>query len=71
MEATMCWAALYESAAERARKKEREIKLMQERIWQLEREVHEWKTRYLNRSALDARNDQPTESSRQTFERAF
>ena len=63
MEATTCWAALYESAAERARIKDREIKLMQERIWQLEQEVHEWKTRYLNRSTLDARNDQPTESS--------
>ena len=48
------WAALYESAAERASKGEREIKRMQERIRQLEQQVADWKARAkLNRSALD------------------
>ena len=40
------WAALYESAAERASKGEREIKRMQERIRQLEQEVQDWKAKY-------------------------
>ena len=52
------WAALYESAAERASKGEREIKRMQERIRQLEQQVEDWKARAkLNRSALDALRD--------------
>ena len=41
---TLRWAALYESASERASKGEREIKRLQERIQQLEQQVEDWKT---------------------------
>ena len=57
-DAALLWEKLYESASERASKGEREIKRLYERIWKLEQQVADWKARYLNRSALDARNDQ-------------
>ena len=45
MERADRWAALYESAAERASKGEREIKRLQERIRQLEQHVADWTAR--------------------------
>ena len=42
---TLRWAALYESAAERASKGEREIQRLQERILHLEQQVADWKAR--------------------------
>ena len=37
------WAASYESAAERASKAEMRIRHLEERIWQLEKDVADWK----------------------------
>ena len=45
MERADRWAALYESAAERASKQQCEIKRLQERIRQLEQQVEDWKAR--------------------------
>ena len=43
MEQADRWAALYESAAERASQAESKIRRLEERIWQLEQEVLDWR----------------------------
>ena len=53
---TLRWAALYESASERASKGEREIKRLYERIWKLEQQVADYKARCLT----SAQNGPPT-----------
>ena len=60
MEYTLRWAALYESAAERASKGEHEIKRLQERIRQLEQQLADWKRVATRVDAAPRKNDQPT-----------
>ena len=56
MERADRWAALYESAAERASKGEREIKRLQERIRQLEQHLADWKARCYRHTNAQTRN---------------